>query len=126
MTDRRHLADADFSACSQHRFEILPDVAQRGNVVSARAHEYEAAAIEPSEVRPLQLSPGFFKSRERPSSCYMQLSQRGHIPHALCDIAAGVKYAPAQLWDLVAYAVVEDEGAQAAAEEPKLGYTLRC
>jgi hypothetical protein len=55
----------------------------------------------------------------------MQLSQHRHIPQASCDIAAGIKYAPAQLGDFLAYTVVEDEGAQAAAEEPELGYALR-
>jgi hypothetical protein len=125
MTDRRHLADADVGACPEHWFEILGDVAHWGDVVSPRAREYEPTAIEPPEVRPLQLSPCFFKSRERPSSCYMHLSQLRHLPQASRDIAAGVKYSPAQLGDFAAYAVVEDEGAQAAAEETKIGHTLR-
>jgi hypothetical protein len=55
----------------------------------------------------------------------MELSQRRHIPHALGDIAASVKYAPAKFGDFTAYAVVEDERSQAAAEESKLGYALR-
>src|SRR6185437_4916004 len=42
-----------------------------------------------------------------------------------CDIAAGVKYAPSQLGDFMADAVVEDEGSQAAAEESELG-DARC
>jgi hypothetical protein len=53
----------------------------------------------------------------------MHLSQRGHVPHAPGEIAAGVKYTPAQFGDFVAYAVVEDEGSQAAAEESKIGYS---
>jgi hypothetical protein len=126
MTDRWHLADGDFGASPEHRPEVLRDVAQRGNAVSPRAREQEPAAVEPAEIGPLNPSPRFLESRERPSPCHMQLSQIGHVPHALCDVAAGVEYAPAKLGDLAAYAVVKDKGAQAAAEEPELGYALGC
>src|SRR5579863_5675329 len=54
----------------------------------------------------------------------MQLSQVKHFPHALRDVAASVEYAPAEFGDLTAYAVVEDEGSKAAAEESELGYAL--
>jgi hypothetical protein len=56
----------------------------------------------------------------------MQLSQHRHIPQASCNIAAGVKYAQAQLGDLVPYAVVENERAQATAKESKVGYAFEC
>jgi hypothetical protein len=55
----------------------------------------------------------------------MQLSGHRHIPQASGNIATGVKYSPAQFRDFVADTVVEDEGAQATAEEPKLGYAFR-
>jgi hypothetical protein len=42
----------------------------------------------------------------------------------LSDVATRVKYSPAQIGDFAANAVVEDEGAQAAAEEPEVGYIL--
>ncbi|HEX6523239.1 MAG TPA: hypothetical protein VF070_25055 [Streptosporangiaceae bacterium] len=61
MTDCWYLLHADFGACTEHRFEVLRDIAQRGNVVSPRASEYEPTAIELAEVRPLKLSPCFFK-----------------------------------------------------------------
>src|SRR5215469_3985744 len=106
MADCRHLVQAHFGACLEHRFDVLRDVAQGGNAVSPRTREYEPTAVEPPEVWPLKLSPRFFKSRQRPSSRYMQLSQCRHIPDALRDIAAGVKYAPAQLRDFAAYTIV--------------------
>jgi hypothetical protein len=71
MTDRWHLVHAHFGACSEHRLEVLRDVPQRSNSVSPRAREDEPTAVEPPEARPLKLSPRFFKSWERPSSCYM-------------------------------------------------------
>jgi hypothetical protein len=49
----------------------------------------------------------------------MQLSQLRHTPHTSGNIAAGVEYAPAQLGDAAAYAVVGDEEAQTAAEETR-------
>src|SRR5580692_5062048 len=52
----------------------------------------------------------------------MPLPQRRHIPHTPGDIAAGVKYSPAQLRDLAADTIVKDKRAQAAAEEPELGH----
>jgi hypothetical protein len=54
----------------------------------------------------------------------MPLSQRRHIPHTSRDIAAGIKYSPAQLRDLATDTIVKDKGAQAAAEEPELGYAF--
>jgi hypothetical protein len=64
VADRRHLVHADCSARSEHRLEVLSDVTQRGYFVSPRAREYEPAAIELPEVRPLKRSPRFFKSRK--------------------------------------------------------------
>jgi hypothetical protein len=55
----------------------------------------------------------------------MQLSHVKHFPHALRDVAASVEYAPAKFGDFTTYAVVEDEGSQAAAEESELGYARR-
>src|ERR1700730_12143875 len=54
----------------------------------------------------------------------MPLSQCRHTPHTLGNIAAGVKYSPAQLRDFAADTIVKDKGAQAAAEEPELGYAF--
>lgn len=54
----------------------------------------------------------------------MPLSQRRHAPHTPGDIAAGVKYSPAQFRDFAADTIVKDKGAQAAAEEPELGYAF--
>ena len=54
----------------------------------------------------------------------MPLSQGRHIPHTSGDIAAGVKYSPAQLRDFAADTIVKDKGTQAAAEEPELGYAF--
>jgi hypothetical protein len=54
----------------------------------------------------------------------MPLSQRRHTPHTSGNIAAGVKYSPAELGDFAADTIVKDKGAQAAAEEPELGHAL--
>jgi hypothetical protein len=54
----------------------------------------------------------------------MPLPQRRHTPHTSRDIATSVKYSPAQLRDLAADTIVKDKGAQAAAEEPELGYAF--
>jgi hypothetical protein len=124
VTDSRHLAHADLSACPAHRFKVLPDVAQRSDSVSPRAHEDKPATIEAPEVWPLKLSPRFFKPRKRPPSFYMPLFHRGNPPQTSCDVATGVEYPPAQLGDLTANAVVENEGAQAGTEEPEVGYVL--
>src|SRR5512146_1201546 len=123
MTYCRNPAHAHFGARIEHRLEVLRDVSQWGNIVAARAHEYEATAVQSPEVRPLKLGPCFFKSRKRPSSRHMKLPQVRHSPHALRDVAASVEYAPAKFGDL-AYAVVEYERSQAAAEETELGYVL--
>jgi hypothetical protein len=109
VTDRWYLVHADFSACSEHRLDVLRDVTQRSHFVSPRAREYEPAAIEPPEIWPLKLSPCFFKSRKRPPSFYMLLPQHGHIPHTSCNIATGIKYSSAQLRNLTTDTVVEDE-----------------
>ena len=54
----------------------------------------------------------------------MQFSQVKHFPHALGNVAAGVEYAPAKFGNLAAYAVVEDERSQAAAEESEVGHAV--
>src|ERR1700727_2224719 len=54
MTGCWHLVHADVGSCLEHRLEVRRDVAQRGNAVPPRAREYETAAIEPAEVRPLK------------------------------------------------------------------------
>jgi hypothetical protein len=54
----------------------------------------------------------------------MPLSQRRHTPHTSGNIATGVKYSPAQLRNFTADTIIKDKGAQAAAEEPKLGYAF--
>src|ERR1700722_358246 len=54
----------------------------------------------------------------------MPLSQRRHGPYTSCDISAGVEYSPAQLRDFAADTIVEDKGAEAAAEEAELGHAL--
>ena len=95
VTDSRHLAHADLSACSPHRVKVLPDVAQRSDSVPPRAHEDKPAAIEAPEVWPLELSPCFFKPWKRPPSFYVPLSHCRNPPQTSCDIATGVKCSPA-------------------------------
>jgi hypothetical protein len=124
VTDRWHLVHADFSARSNGWLEVRQDITQRSHSVSPRAREYEPAVIESPEIWPLKLSPRFFKSWKRPPTCHMPLSQRGHSPQSSCNIATGVKYSPAQLRDFAADTIVEDKGAQAATEEPKLRYAF--
>jgi hypothetical protein len=121
MAPGRQLLNPDPGAGLEHRLQVRRDLPHGGDLVPPRAGEQEPAPVQRAEVRPLQPGPRLLEPLQRPSPRHMGPLQRLHLPQAAGDVPAGVEHAPAELRDFPADAVVEDERAQAAAEEPEIG-----